>query len=94
MTKQCRRGRLSANELILLIRDYMNDRLGLSLGSVTPDEAAVILESRGVTHETINEMRKLVQKLEDAIYTGKGNAPCDMGKDIPKFIRKIEKEIR
>ena len=92
--RQCRQGDLVSNDLISFITGYFNDRFGLSLGSLTPDEAAGILESRGVSVETTGKMRHVMQALEDAIYTGKGHDSCEIGEDIPKLIRQMEKEIR
>lgn len=93
-TKKIRKGDISSSELVLFIRDYLNDRFGLPLGSLTPDEAALILESRGVNLGTAQKMRTTLQRLEDAVYTGKGHEPCDIEKDIPKLIKQIEREIR
>ncbi|MDY6955182.1 MAG: BatD family protein, partial [Thermodesulfobacteriota bacterium] len=47
LIKKCEKGRLSSSDLSEAIRGYLNDRLGLSLGSLTPGEACDILESRG-----------------------------------------------
>jgi len=94
LTQQCRKGELSSNDLTSSIRRYLNERFDLSLGSLTPDEAADIVVSRGVSATTAEGLRAAVQELEDAIYTGKGQETCDMGGDIPKLIKQIEKEIR
>jgi hypothetical protein len=93
-TRQYRQQGLSPSHLTLAIRDYLNGRLGLSLGSLTPSEAAEILKSNGVSHETAKKVKNVLQRLEDAIYTGKGQEPCPMGEDMPGLIRQIEKEIR
>ncbi len=94
LTQQCRKGELSSNDLTSSIRRYLNERFDLSLGSLTPDEAADIVVSRGVSATTAERLRTALQELEDAIYTGKGQETCDMGGDIPKLIKQIEKEIR
>ena len=94
LTQQCRKGELSSNDLTSSIRRYLNERFDLSLGSLTPDEAADIMVSRGVNATTAERLRTALQELEDAIYTGKGQETCDMGGDIPKLIKQIEKEIR
>jgi len=94
LIQQCRKGELSSNDLISSIRRYLNERFDLSLGSLTPDEAADIVVSRGVSATTAERLRAAVQELEDAIYTGKGQETCEMGGDIPKLIKQIEKEIR
>ena len=94
LTQHCRKGELSSNDLTSSIRRYLNERFDLSLGSLTPDEAEDIVVSRGVSATTAERLRTALQKLEDAIYTGKGQETCDMGGDIPKLIKQIEKEIR
>jgi len=94
LTQQCRKGELSSNDLTSSIRRYLNERFDLSLGSLTPDEAADIVVSKGVSAATAERLRTALQELEDAIYTGKGQETCDMGGDIPKLIKQIEKEIR
>ena len=92
--RQCRRGDLSAGVLLSLVTGYFNDRFGLSLGTLTPGEASEILRARGVGPERAEEMEHLVQLLENAVYTGRADVPCDTGMDVPALIRRIEKEIR
>jgi hypothetical protein len=76
------------------IRDYLNARFGLLLGSLTPDEAADILTSKGVRVETGDKLRTILRELENAIYTGKGAEPREAGQDLPKLVKQIEKEIQ
>jgi hypothetical protein len=92
--KKCHKGNLSASELTLLIRDYLNDRFALTLGSLTPDDASKILKSKGVGPDTAMKLRAILEILEDAIYTGKGSEACDVGEDLPRLIKEIEREIR
>ena len=92
--KQYRNGGLSWSELAELIRHYLNDRFGLSLGSVTPEEAAAILTSNGVSSEVTERFRTIFQQLEDAVFTGKGQEPCGTEEKISELIRQIEKEAR
>ena len=40
------------------------------------------------------KMKNVIKILEDAVYTGKGHDSCEMGENIPKLIRQVEKEIR
>ena len=91
--KQCKKGRLDAAELTEAVRDYLNARFGLLLGSLTPDEAADILRSKGVRPETGEELRTILRELENAIYTGKGDESRDAGADLPKLVKQIEREI-
>jgi hypothetical protein len=92
--KQYRQGGMNWGQLALLLRDYLNDRFNLSLGSVTAVEAAEILRSNGVSLETAEKLRSILQRVEDAIFTGRGNEACGMGVDIPEVVKKIEKEVR
>ena len=92
--KQYRSGGLSWSELAELIRHYLNDRFGLSLGSVTAEEAAVILASNGVSSDATERFRTIFQQLEDAVFTGKGQEPCGTEEELSELIRQIEKEAR
>jgi hypothetical protein len=39
-------------------------------------------------------MKDLIDNLEDAVYTGRGDEPFDAKERIGDLVRKIEKEIR
>jgi len=75
-------------------RNYLNDRLGLSLGSVTPGEAADILASRGVDADTTKAAEVLLQRIEDAIYAGNlvewGPEDCA---EACRLVKDLEKKI-
>lgn len=92
--RRCREGALSSRRMILAVRDYLNDRLGLSLGSLTPREAADVLESRGVGKDTAAGLATLLGELENEIYTGRGEESCRRAKEFLMLVRQIEKEIR
>ncbi len=94
LIRRCRHEGLSSNDLGLAVRDYLNERFGLTLGSLTPDEAAQILKSKDVSLDTSQKLQAILQGLEDAVYTGKGDEPYDIGEDIPRLINRIEKEVR
>ena len=88
-----KKGRLGAADVTDSVRDYLNARFGLLLGSLTPDEAADILTSKGVRPETSAKLRTILRELENAIYTGKGTELREVGVDLPKLIKQIEREI-
>ena len=94
VAQRLKKGGISSSGMTHIIRDYINDRFGRSHGVPTPDEAAEILRTNGVSPDTVNELRAVIRTLEDAVYTGKGNNPCNMAKDIQGLIKRIEKEIR
>lgn len=94
LIQKCRQCEISSSELSLCIRDYLNERLGLALGSLTPEDGAEILRSKGVSLDTVQNLRAVLESLEGAVYTGKGGECHDICEDVPKLIKQIEKEIR
>ena len=94
LIKKCENGELSSSDLSEAIRGYVNDRLGLSLGSLTPREAFEILQSRGVSPAQAGRLQAFLQRLEDDVYSGRGLDVCHMGEDLPPLIKEIDKEIR
>ena len=94
LIRQCRQGRGDANSLSLCVRDYFNDRFGLILASLTPDDAAKILTSKGVGPGTAQKLRALLIELENNIYTGQTRTAGRMNNEIPRRIKEIEREIR
>jgi len=93
--RKCGRGKLVPADFHEAIRSYLNDRFGLLLGSVTPQEAVEILVSRGVNPDTAQKMKSVLHGLEDAIYTGsRANEMYETHGDISNLVRRIEKEIK
>jgi hypothetical protein len=84
----------TAATLLLLVREYLNNRFSLSYGSLTPQEAFEILTSQGVGTETAEKMKITMQQLENAEYTGKGMEAAAVDTDLVPFIKRIEKESR
>jgi hypothetical protein len=94
LSKRCRRGGLTCEQLTLYIKDYLNDRFTLALGAVTADEAAELLEANGVSVETVAKLRNILRRLEDEVFTGRGQMGSEMGEEISTVIKQIEKEVR
>jgi len=92
--RQYRKNKTVSGDLSLAVRNYLNERFNLTLGSLTPEEAVRILKSNGVKSDTAQKLYVIIEMLENAIYTGEGNAPCDVGEDVPGLISQIEREIR
>jgi len=42
----------------------------------------------------VHDFEGLIQKIENAVYTGKGREPCHMGRDVSQLVKETEKEIR
>lgn len=92
--KECRGGEKDANGLMTAVRDYMNDRFQLSLGSLTPADVSKLLMEKGVHPDTASRLRDVLGDLEGRIYTG-GEATCGSASlSIMEIIKKIEKELR
>ena len=94
LIRQCRQGRKDANSLTLCIRDYFNDRFGLTLASLTPEDAANVLASKGVDSGTAQKLRAILIELENTVYTGQIRGVGRMNDEIPRLIKQIEREIR
>lgn len=92
--KKCRQDGLSSSDLALSFRTYLNERFNLSLGSLTSKEAAEILKSEGADLDTARKILAILKRLEDAVYTGRGQKACALGEDASQLVRQIEKEIR
>ena len=92
--KQSRKGGLTHSELLQLIRDYLNNRFGLSYGALTSQEAGKILRAKGAGADTAEKLQSSMQQLENATYTGKGNEATNIHQDLAQLIKKIEKESR
>ena len=90
--QSCRHG-INSREMIMLFQEYLNDRLGLSISALTSDEAVDILLANNVHSDTTEEVRNLIRKFEDSIYTGKGDEPCEVHEQIQRLVQKLEKEI-
>jgi len=91
---RCRRDEMSHNDLINGVKDYLNSRFNLSIGVLTSDETVKILLAQGVRSNTAENLRALIRKLEDAVYTGKGHEKTDMAKGLHSVVKEIEKETR
>jgi hypothetical protein len=84
----------TAATLILLVREYLNNRFSLSYGSLTPQEAFKILTSHGVGTETAEKIHNVMQQLENAEYTGQGMEAAAVDTDLVALIKRVEKESR
>lgn len=93
MVKKCSVA-INADALASALRDYVNDRFGLSLGALTSRELETELSARGVRQETLERVTSLLNALEDVIYSGRGGESCRLAEGIPELIRRIEREMR
>ncbi|MDY6967454.1 MAG: BatD family protein [Spirochaetota bacterium] len=92
--KECSKFDIDADQLSDVIRNYINNRFGMKMGSLTSGEVANILKHNGCSDETTKEMEDIILNLENLIYTGQGKNSCNISQNIAAIIKKIEKEIR
>ncbi len=92
--KRCGAENASASTNSDALKDYINSRFHMELGHLTPHDAVTILKTRGCTEETVKQMEAVLLKLENIIYTGKGDAAFDPGVDLIKLVNRIEKETK
>ncbi len=91
--KACRHEEKDANGMMTAIRDYINDRFQLSLGSVTPADVPGLLTAKGVREHTALRLQEVLAQLEGRIYTGRESECGPVHQDILEIIKQIEKEI-
>ena len=68
--RRCRKDQISYADLIDAFKEYLNDRCGLSIGTLTANDAERILRDQGVNAETTKSMYLLIQRFETAVYAG------------------------
>jgi hypothetical protein len=85
---------MNANRTIEAIRTYFNDRFRLNIGLITPEEAHRILIMHGVSAEFADELCKIIAGLQLNVYTGAGDTPLKTYSDLPRLIRRIDREAK
>ena len=91
--RTCKRSGLTAAELMPTLQEYLNQRLQLSHGSLTADEAADLLRSRNVDDATVRALSAEWRRTEDAIYSGKGREATAAGEKLCTLVARIEKDL-
>ncbi len=94
LTKRCRQDQPGCADLIDVFKNYLNDRLSLSIGTLTADDAAGFLQKQGADPETAGKMCLLIQRLENAVYAGEDLKNTDAANDLIELVKALEKEIR
>jgi len=82
------------DRLIIVMRDYFNDRFNLAIGALTPEDVREILHENALSPEAISLMEALIARLLDAVYTGSGNEKSGLDREIAAAIKQVEKELR
>lgn len=94
LTKRCRQDHHDSADLIDIFKDYLNDRFGLSMGTLTADDAARLLQGQSVDAETARKTQALIHRLENAVYAGEDLKHTDAANDLLELVKALEKEIR
>ena len=93
-SKQCRQDIAGCADLMDAFRDYLNGRFNLSIGTLTPDETEKLLREKGVATDTADQIRTLIQRLENAVYAGDDTKPLDTTDDLLGLVKTLEKECQ
>ncbi len=83
---------LSASETMESLQTFINDRFGLAMGIITPDEMRDILTEHKVSRELVERFHGLYASLQQAVYTGRGDQPVPFDEDLERLIRQIDRE--
>jgi len=85
----------NVSEMLKLFYQFLNQRLQLSGGTLTPDESQEILATAGVVTELANETKLLLSKLEASVYTGQSDQDIDiLEESIRELAKKLDKGIK
>ena len=92
--RKCELEGSDAECLILAVRDYFNDRFGLEMAAITPDDAVSLLKTKGVPSDMALKLSSLLKRLESAVYTGREKTREPLGMEIAACIKRMEREIK
>jgi hypothetical protein len=93
LKKRCQKDQTSYEDLINAFKGYLNDRCGLTIGTLTADDTKRILQDQGVSAETAKSMHSLVQRFETALYAGNNFNDAEATGDLLGLVKRLEKEI-
>ncbi len=94
MQASCSDPELSNAALINQLKDYFNRKFGLSLGVLTAQEAGKVLQGQGCAHKTIERAQACILSLENAVYSGRGDACTELSAEVSRLVKEIERETR
>ncbi len=82
-------------DMLKITNLYLNERMGLSGGSLTPKEAYDILRDKGVGEIPASEACDILSKLEESLYAGGGETDYvkQLKGALVSVVRKIEKAL-
>jgi hypothetical protein len=93
LRRRCQKDPIGYADLISAFTDYLNDRCGLTIGTLTADDAERILVNHGINAETAKEMHSLIQQFETAVYAGNTFNDAAAAGKLLALVKIIEKDI-
>ncbi len=93
LRRRCQKDPMGYADLIGAFKDYLNDRCGLSMGTLTASDAERILGDRGVNAETAKKMHSLVEQFETAVYAGNTFNDAEAVGKLLDLVKRIEKDM-
>lgn len=76
------------------LKQYINRRFDRNTGAITPEEIYSILLTGGCSEECAVNLKRLLQKSQDAEYAGQADSMIATKDEIKSLVKIIEKEIR
>jgi len=83
------------SDMAKITNAYLNERMGLSGGSITSNEVYELLLQKGIEKTRAEELRDILSKLEAHMYAGQGDTDrgAQLREDLVRIIKKIDRGI-
>ena len=93
LKRRCQKDPTSYEDLINAFKEYLNDRCGLTIGTLTADDTERILQDQGVNAETAKSMHSLIQRFETALYAGNNVNDTEATDNLLGLVKRLDKEL-
>ena len=80
--------------LLDVFKDYLNDRFSQSIGTLTADDTARLLQKHNVNSHTISRICTIIGEIESTVYAESNSKISDKTDGLLSLIKELEKEIR
>ncbi|HLA28488.1 MAG TPA: BatD family protein [Syntrophales bacterium] len=86
--------KLSASQILEIVRVYINERFDLAIGLITPEEMSRILAERRVNPNLVERLHAVLDELQHVVYTGRGDQTVLIRDDMVELILQIDQEAQ
>ncbi len=92
--KKIGQGKITSIEVLKAFNVYLNERFGVSMGTITSEECRKILLSHGISEELALKFKNIIGKIEKDVFTGRGSERCEVVQGLSTLIDILEKASR